>query len=370
MPEVRCVCGARYRVPDAHLGKRARCPQCGETLLLAAADSSEAHADTIPLASPVGRCRPTRVSDATDPTEHQGLLGRGEVRFDPPTEDRQDAGTARPTPPLSVPGVTRGYFTDVLWTFLFPTDPGHLGVFFMIWVVLIVEACLQMVPVMGLAAALIIEGWFAAICLNVVASAANGEEELTIQNYAGDFFGDIVVPISKFFAATALAVLPAHYFLVFLIDRTALGPGLTQWDYVLGAALYGNYGSLMDLVGNDPLFFLLPVIALTGLFLWPMLLLVVAIGGFAALGRVDLMFVTIWRTLPVYAFTFLLVFFGVASVVAFVVLAALFSTGGPSRILLIVAFATGLRVYAQIVAMRVIGLYYHHFKRRFAWSWA
>jgi hypothetical protein len=28
-----------------------------------------------------------------------------------------------------------------------------------------------------------------------------------------------------------------------------------------------------------------------------------------------------------------------------------------------------LEVYANIFTMRVIGLYYHHFKERFAWSW-
>jgi hypothetical protein len=30
---------------------------------------------------------------------------------------------------------------------------------------------------------------------------------------------------------------------------------------------------------------------------------------------------------------------------------------------------TCLGVYLDIVLMRLIGLYYHHFKRRFAWEW-
>ena len=30
---------------------------------------------------------------------------------------------------------------------------------------------------------------------------------------------------------------------------------------------------------------------------------------------------------------------------------------------------TGIGVYFDIVLMRLIGLYYHHFKHRFAWSW-
>ena len=37
---------------------------------------------------------------------------------------------------------------------------------------------------------------------------------------------------------------------------------------------------------------------------------------------------------------------------------------------LILSFiGTGIAVYFEIVAMQVIGLYYHHFKDRFAWSW-
>ena len=38
----------------------------------------------------------------------------------------------------------------------------------------------------------------------------------------------------------------------------------------------------------------------------------------------------------------------------------------------LVAIGAGLYVlstYASIVSMRIIGLYYHHFKNDFAWSW-
>ena len=31
--------------------------------------------------------------------------------------------------------------------------------------------------------------------------------------------------------------------------------------------------------------------------------------------------------------------------------------------------ATGVGLYFEIVALRAIGLYYHHYKDRFAWSW-
>ena len=40
-----------------------------------------------------------------------------------------------------------------------------------------------------------------------------------------------------------------------------------------------------------------------------------------------------------------------------------------SGLLLLPVALVLVEVYVQIVAMRAIGLYYHHFKQRFAWSW-
>jgi len=42
------------------------------------------------------------------------------------------------------------------------------------------------------------------------------------------------------------------------------------------------------------------------------------------------------------------------------------STAGVSMRFVI---SIGVTVYFDIVLMRLIGLYYHHFKDRFAWSW-
>ena len=39
-------------------------------------------------------------------------------------------------------------------------------------------------------------------------------------------------------------------------------------------------------------------------------------------------------------------------------------SGGIASLLVV-----GISLYFEIVAMRVIGLYYHHFKHRFAWDW-
>jgi hypothetical protein len=101
---------------------------------------------------------------------------------------------------------------------------------------------------------------------------------------------------------------------------------------------------------------------LAGMVLWPMLALSVTMGGFSTLARVDLMALTIVKSLPVYLFTVAVVFgaflvLGVLDVVKEVF--GLFAA--------VIVIGAGL--YLQIVALRMIGLYYHHFKHRFAWSW-
>ena len=349
-------------MPEAHTGKRARCRQCGEMLVLQAADSP---ADTIPLSESV-HPPDESTSPAAGPTEPQGLLGRGQARFD---ARPQDSGFTPPSQPLSVPGVRGTYLWDIVWTLLLLTDPSHLASFVLIWVLLSVQGLVLLIPFVGLFLALVIEGWFGAICLNVVAAAANGEEELPIWELTGSLWDDIVVPVFKFLAATLPLVLPVYYCLLFLLRRATPGPGLTLWDHILGTAFYGDYTGLAGMISSDPLFFLLPVLVCAGLFLWPMMLLVVAVGGFSALVRVDLMLITIARSFPTYLCTVALVFSAAGVFVGLAVLALLSSKPGLSGLWLVAILATGLRGYAQIVAMRVIGLYYHHFKKCFAWSW-
>jgi hypothetical protein len=86
----------------------------------------------------------------------------------------------------------------------------------------------------------------------------------------------------------------------------------------------------------------------------------VAIGGFATLRRVDLIFATMIKTFPIYLLTVAIVFG-----TAFIVPALEDLPGGLiGRVLVI-----GISLYGEIIALRAIGLYYHHFKHRFAWSW-
>lgn len=117
------------------------------------------------------------------------------------------------------------------------------------------------------------------------------------------------------------------------------------------------------------------VLCLLGIALWPIVALCFAIGGVGTITRVDLMIQTIIRTFPAYI-----------SLLAFIygstILQGVFETwvqgkalAGANmqnfmgRALLLNMGLAGVTVYVELVCCRLVGLYYHHFKKKFAWSW-
>jgi hypothetical protein len=108
-----------------------------------------------------------------------------------------------------------------------------------------------------------------------------------------------------------------------------------------------------------------------------MIVLCIAIGGFSAVFRVDLMVVTIIRAFPAY-----LVILGLivgATVASYYINEALLAKFAPApgtglagllgKGMLIHVLLTGATIYADVVSLRSIGLFYHHFKHKFAWNW-
>jgi hypothetical protein len=117
------------------------------------------------------------------------------------------------------------------------------------------------------------------------------------------------------------------------------------------------------------------LLLLAGYFLWPMLVLVVAVGNVIGFVRVDLIARTIARSLAGYLLTVLAVYvsIGLNFGAALLVRAATTRQGGtlgglPPELALAPPLQL-VELYFMVIAMRAIGFYYHHFKHRFAWSW-
>jgi hypothetical protein len=219
-------------------------------------------------------------------------------------------------------------------------------------------------------AILVIYGWYLGFQLNVVVGAAANDEDLPTLTLTEGIIEDIIRPFGRMAAVTFLVRLPA---LVYLLAKT-IPQGLGAFDATLVSIsfLFGNYDFLLKqdaqtvLVGGSALLF--------AYLLWPMLVLIVAIGGVGTIGRLDLILTTIVRTAPIYLIVTIIdlaaiaIRFGIA-MLKFNVQVEGFLEGDLLRMFALPILLEGVGLLVMIIAMRALGLYYHYFKPRFAWSW-
>ncbi|MDO8632069.1 MAG: hypothetical protein Q7R41_16420 [Phycisphaerales bacterium] len=336
MPKLQCVCGAKYRFADSAVGKKAKCKRCGAVFTLEADDGP------IPIADD-----PPDVSDS-------------------PLTDRPRVSGPSPFPP-SPPNVdsltpARGYGESILWTIFFPSSIRNLLTFFAIWIGLTVG---WMLPWFG---SIFVTLWYAAFRFAVIESAAAGDKSLPEVGFSRDDLFDAFSDALRWLGSWAIALAPA---LIYFILEAGSGAGSAQQTVT---ALAGGIAGLLPGSGADPTFVTLLA---AGLFMWPIMVLVITLGGFECLYRVDLLFITIVRSFPAYLVTLALVFGATAveEVLNNAVSAgAATGTGGGigtaiGGYLAAYALSVGITLYCNIVMLRAIGLYYHHFKHKFAWDW-
>ena len=362
MAVVQCPnCRTRYRVADKLLGKRGKCKKCGEPFTLAVpADELE---DDLLGALVQGEAQERSAAAAPPPPATAAV-----PPIPPPGAGLAPTGLA---PAQAPPATGFGtYLRDVGRSLLFFTHGGDLLTFAIVVFIVFLQLPLVVVPCIGLFLVLIVVGWYMAFQLNVVLGASGGETGLP-DLATGDWMEGIILPLLKYFASWVMALVPFAIGLGYLVVFNQMD----VWQALghFGTALRGDFASAFDAdQGGGPLLGAILLLAMT---LWPMMLLVVAVGGIPGLVRFDLMLLTIIKSFPAYVLVVILAYAGVvgpALLTAVALAAAAEGTEGAGLIgaaLGIGAAFMVLKVYANIVTMRVIGLYYHHFKHRFAWSW-
>ncbi len=164
---------------------------------------------------------------------------------------------------------------------------------------------------------------------------------------------DLIYPLFQWIGSWVVVYIPACVYLLL----ACLGGNVDPFE-ALRMVSGGIERVFHQASGQPPVF---SILVCGGAFLWPMIVLCIALGGFQTVYRLDLIVSTIIRTFPVYILTVLLMFGA-----AFLQRTLIVSAAGVSMRLVI---SVGVTVYFDIVLMRLIGLYYHHFKDRFAWSW-
>ncbi len=332
MTRQACTCGAVYRFPESAVGKRAKCKKCGAVFTLE--DDAEGPipiADEPDAANGVGRVPLVSNGGGAIPTT--GMAGTSVVVEEAP----------RP----------RSYFASLLDTLTFLKRGHNLITFVFVWAVLCTNALLSMIRPFGWILQLAIMGWYCAYRFEVILEAVAGEDDLPSLTYSGSLWEDVVVPWFKWSVSWLIVLVPSVIGLIVVLGTGSAGMAAAE------TILKDGIGGIVQagLVGEALVY---AILLFAGLFMWPIVVLCVAVGGFSTLSRIDLMIATIVKTFPVYALT-------VAIVYGAEFLGAYFEAG--SRGLLRRAGTIGVGLYLEIVALRMIGLYYHHFKQRFAWSW-
>ncbi len=373
MPKIRCPgCNTRYTVSVEAGGRRTTCKKCGLAFRIPALEPAPKSDDEIlrfadEFGGDAAVSEPPRPADAA-PQEAIPLPSADTTVGYAQGEPQEDAATAR--------GSYGAYFQAVVRSLAFPRDTGNLITFVIVSIVVLLATGLRLLGFMCLPwmAAFILFGWYLSFQLNVVLSAAAGEDDLPTLGLTGGVVDDIIIPFLKIAATLVLSRLPGA---VFLLSVGAF-QGYTALELLVGTIgfLFGSY----ELLLNQPQLQLQHQIAgglllMAGSFLWPMFVLVVAVGGIAALARVDLMVTTVRKSLPAYLVTVLIVYaaqaltFGLDLAVGWLGIGRGLASQSLSGLLLLPVALVLVEVYVQIVAMRAIGLYYHHFKQKFAWSW-
>lgn len=259
---------------------------------------------------------------------------------------------ARPGPRGSgkdvIQGPARGFWTDAFQSFVYPFRTGaNVITFIMICVASALRIPLSMLGCYALIPIFIIFGWIASLYLSVVQETASGSDDLPGIKMEDGFIDDIVKPALKYLGAFAVSMGPALAYVILMAAN------------VLPEALVSGAALLAWLAG--------------GIFLWPVFVLLFAFNALDMIYRIDLIFTTIFRTLGAYVsiwlmlllvgFTWLLPL--IAVITAAINLNIPIPTLDFGSSMAIEAAFDVLDVYLTIVSMRLIGLYYLHFKRRF-----
>lgn len=202
MPKFTCTCGKRYKFPPEFAGKTARCKQCKEVFTLPDEEPEEDDG-LFKIAD-----EPTfdsEVAAAQERAQHQGEIVSGVA-----------AAAALPGGGVRVGDAIldgdskigrRGYWEDVLWSFLFVTNIKNLLIFLFLWFLfalleIFAGGCIVLIF------SIAIYGWWAGYRFETITGAAAGQDELPDFTEVGDGLFDYLAALIKWLASWGLVMLP------------------------------------------------------------------------------------------------------------------------------------------------------------------
>jgi hypothetical protein len=249
-----------------------------------------------------------------------------------------------------VVGPERPFWQDLLQSFLFLAEPSSLVTYLILAVAAFVA---YFVPLASLFFTLVVNLYIAAFYMAVVRDTAAGDDRLPETVWMTGVF-DLVWPLVHFLGVTALAMLPAT---IYVLSNAGGHAGMDFIWYVIRAPQIPAVQGLTVL----------------GLFFWPVMILAVAIGGsFRGLWPHVVVRTALCAPLPYLAMCAMVLiaatlwYLPYSSQVAS--LSEKLSQQFGNRVIATQRLLGDLiSLYAGIVAMRSIGLFYRHYKHKFPW---
>lgn len=264
-------------------------------------------------------------------TPHRRSMGPADSRAD---EDR--SGVIEPT---------RSYWADLAGSFLFFLDAGSFITFVVIIIINLWTILLGHAGCLGWIGSIVVAGYLCTFYMAVIRDTAAGEDELP-NIWIDDVVNDLLLSIARFVGTWLWVLIPAAI-----------------------SMLVGHF-----LTGEIP-WTLAKILALVGVFFWPVVILGVALGGgFHGLWPHVIVRTALGAPLPYLAMCGILLMASAITTIPYsdtyktVVNAVTTRTNAPISLLwTLTVLNSAAGVYAVILAMRIIGLYYRHFKRKFPW---
>jgi len=371
--KMTCPCGKRMAIDKQYIGRKIACPGCGKKFVLDRAKlaamlraSQKAAAPQAASAPATPPPVPVDLDDAPAELDKDvlTLIGDGETIPTPPAElppgapsvvlveEGVDLAYARAsnksrnyTDTDAIQGAKHSFWTDLALAWVYPVQSGaNILTLAGISILAAIQFGLEVFPggCFFLIAWFVVYGWFCSFYMSVVLDTASGSSNLPGIRFEGSWWEEVFRPALYFIFSQAIVFVPPVLMLL-------------QMDSPWPAAGYFA----------------------VGLFLWPMLMLLLSLAGHNALLRVDLMAATILRSFPAY-----LVIVIVLAVVTLInwavdILTILMEAGLLKMTLPKVLSSPNIAfqavrhfvaLYFSIVSMRLIGLYYLHNKHRFAFE--
>ncbi|MDY6913738.1 MAG: hypothetical protein SVT52_04695 [Planctomycetota bacterium] len=303
-------CGKSVSAPDSAAGKKARCPFCQAVQNV----PPPVHPPAAPEAAPpetIPKQVPAVATDSTAPK--------------------------------------RGFWPDTILSFTICFRGAGAFIFGFVVIMHIMQSVLGFAGGLGFIGQLIITGWLCSLYLNIILETCAGQDDLPDFGMTDGPWEDIIRPLLLFLGGSLVVLLPMLVWMVTCLSCGGIG------------------GAGADAVVRR-------VLLVLGLFMWPMTILTIAIHGFSTRAiRHDVQLRTIAKAFPQYLMLWLLLIVvaagGWASINATTVIAKKLGVHSIAATILVLGVGTAIfQGYFAIVTMRIIGLYYRHYKQHFAWE--